>query len=498
MRISTKNRYAKNRRAGLTRRRLFARFMIAALAGAVVNLPAAADPHSDLFQPDAFRTGKSLHNRIIDLDDPLGRVCPLPASALTLGGAVDVALCRNPATRSAWAAARLQAAELGGADSALLPDLVATGSDSRAYGTRVDVNGLTVAIPENSRDAALPLTWTLYAFGGTYANIKSNRLLLDAAAYTVNSTTQQTVLNVVQAYYGVVAADAAVVAAKSAEDAYARSVQIAQALQQGGVESLADVLQAQTAYDQAVLTRVQYEYAAAAARGTLSVIIGLSADQALKLDAQPVPPIVPSFTARLADLMEQAERQRPDLASAVAQRDAAEAAVTVARAVGRPSISFQASKSGSDTPDVTNQNFTQVGIYVTVPIFTGFKVAYGVRQAQATLESSEVNVDNVRLQVTSNVWNAYYSLDSANQQLAATATLVKTADENEQVALGRYQAGVGTILDLLTAQAAAATAAQARISAELDWQNSRGQLAFALGHLSKTEPLLSEPVLPLP
>jgi outer membrane protein len=478
------------------RLRLIAPLASAALVGAVVNFPAAADPKSDLFQPDAFRTGKALQKRTSDLEDPLGRVCPLPAATLSLAAAVDVALCRNPATRSAWAAARLQAAELGGADSALLPSLSATGSESRTYGTHTDVNGDTVSTPQNTRDAALNLTWTLYDFGGTYANIRSNRLLLNAAAYTVNSTSQQTVLSVVQAYYGVVAADAAVVAAKSAEDAYARSVEIAEALQKGGAASLSDVLQAQTAYDQAVLARVQYEYAAAAARGTLSVAIGLPADQALKLDAQPIPAIVPAFTARMADLMAQAQRQRPDLAAALAQRDSAEANVTVARAVGRPTISFQANKSGSDTPGVSNQNYAQAGIYVTVPIFTGFKVAYGVRQAQAALETSEVNVDNVRLQISTSVWNAYYSLDSANQQLAATATLVKTANENQQVALGRYQAGVGTILDLLTAQAAAATAAQARISAELAWETARGQLAFALGHLSRAEPLVSEPALP--
>ena len=217
--------------ANLTRLWLFARLMVATLVGTAVTVPVAADSHSDLFQPDAFRTGKSLQKRTADLEDPLGRVCPLPAAALSLAAAVDLALCRDPLTRSAWAAARLQAAALGGADSALLPSVSATGSESRTYGTRVDVNGNTVSIPEDTRDAALALTWTLYDFGGTYANIKSNRLLLDAAAYTVNSTSQQVVLNVVQAYYGVVAADGAVVAAKSAEAAYARSVEIAEALQ---------------------------------------------------------------------------------------------------------------------------------------------------------------------------------------------------------------------------------------------------------------------------
>ncbi len=292
--------------------RLFAvRLLGAALVGAMVNLPAAADPKSDLLQPDAFHTGRALQKRTVDLEDPLGRECPLPAGALSLSAAVDVALCRNPATRSSWAAARAQAAALGGAESALLPSLSATGSESRTYGTHVDVNGNSVSTPQDTRDAALNLSWTLYDFGGISANIKSARFGLDAAADTVNSTSQQTVLNVVQSYYGVVAADAAVVAAKSAEAAYARSVEIAEALQKGGAASLSDVLQAQTAYDQAVLTRVQYEYAAASAHGTLSVAIGSPANVALKLGAQPVPASVPAFTARIADLMAQAQAAAP-------------------------------------------------------------------------------------------------------------------------------------------------------------------------------------------
>ncbi len=102
----------------------------------------------------------------------------------------------------------------------------------------------------------------------------------------------------------------------------------------------------------------------------------------------------------------------------------------------------------------------------------------------------------MRLTVTSDVWNGYYSLDSANQQLGATAILVKTANQNQDVELGRYQAGVGTILDLLTAQASAASAAQARVSAEQAWEVARGQLALALGHLSRTEPLVTDPALP--
>ena len=87
------------------------------------------------------------------------------------------------------------------------------------------------------------------------------------------------------------------------------------------------------------------------------------------------------------------------------------------------------------------------------------------------------------------VWNAYAALDSASQQLKATAALLASARENEEVALGRYQAGVGTIVDVLTAQSAAAGARQQRIGAEQAWQVARAQLALSIGRLTSAEPL---------
>ena len=92
------------------------------------------------------------------------------------------------------------------------------------------------------------------------------------------------------------------------------------------------------------------------------------------------------------------------------------------------------------------------------------------------------------MNVTLGVWNSYYSLDSANQQLGVTADRIKTADDNLQVALGRYQAGVGSTLDVLMAQTAVATAHQVRINAESGWKVARAQLAYALGRLSSAEP----------
>ena len=103
-----------------------------------------------------------------------------------------------------------------------------------------------------------------------------------------------------------------------------------------------------------------------------------------------------------------------------------------------------------------------------------------IARLQALLEASETNADEVRLGVSLGVWNAYYALDSGNQQLAATTTLTQTAADNQQVALGRYQSGVGTIIDVLTAQSAAASARLLRINAEFGWRERSWRLRSAV------------------
>src|ERR1035441_7945300 len=149
--------------------------VLTALVGIFLSLPVGADPNSDLFQPDVFRTGAALRQRTPGLADPLGRDCGPPEGAMTLSTAIDLALCRNPTTRSAWAAARQQAAALGGAQSSWLPSVSATGEESRDFGAHADATGLITSSPQNTRDAALNLSWTLYDFGARDGRITSAR-----------------------------------------------------------------------------------------------------------------------------------------------------------------------------------------------------------------------------------------------------------------------------------------------------------------------------------
>jgi outer membrane protein len=64
--------------------------------------------------------------------------------------------------------------------------------------------------------------------------------------------------------------------------------------------------------------------------------------------------------------------------------------------------------------------------------------------------------------------------------------LLSSAEQSQRVALGRYKAGVGSILDVLNAQSALAGARQQRIQSTFNWNINRAVLAEAMGSLDES------------
>jgi outer membrane protein TolC len=81
------------------------------------------------------------------------------------------------------------------------------------------------------------------------------------------------------------------------------------------------------------------------------------------------------------------------------------------------------------------------------------------------------------------VYTSYYALRTATQRDRTTAVLIASATRNEAAARARYRAGVGTILDLITAQAALASARAQQAQARWVWSSALAQLAHDVGVL---------------
>ncbi|MBS1144147.1 MAG: TolC family protein [Proteobacteria bacterium] len=400
----------------------------------------------------------------------------LPATALTAIDAVDLALCNHPQTREVWASARVQAALVGVARAGWLPNL-----DGSASATRFMLDDGSY----NRRSAALTLSWLLIDFGQRSASVDNAQQLLNAAAASQDATVQSLFLAALQTYYSAQATQAAVISATEAERSAREAFQAADARYNVGVATPADRLQAQTALSQATLNRIRAEGEARNGLGALANALGFEAQQRIVLAELPALPADWVFQKEIDALIAEAQARRPDLKAAEAQLKAAEASVDLARAQGRPTVSLAAGPTWQNNAGVVTQGGS-IGLTLNVPIFTGFDTTYRVRSAAAQADVRAAQRDRIKNQIALDVWRAYQSLTTATQSLKTSADLVASAEQSERVALGRYKAGVGTVLDLLVAQSALASARLQRIQAQLDWNVYRATLAQSMGALDYT------------
>jgi TolC family type I secretion outer membrane protein len=402
---------------------------------------------------------------------------PLPLLA-----AVDLALCNNPRTRESWATAKASAAFTGVARSAYFPELDAVGTVER---NRSRTEGVTTTTDDVT--GLVTFDYLLFDFGGRAAALDEARQSLLAADWSHNATLQAIVLDAVRAFYLYFATQENVLAAQAAEQASLQSLQAAQARKSAGTSTRADVLQAQTAYAQARLTRTDAEGQAANARGTLASTLGLPADRPLTI----VPPADLDASRlgaqALERLMETARTTRPDLLAAKSRVRAAESEVGVQESAHWPSVDLFASTRQNQLNRGVDPDAGEIGISLNLPLFTGFRTTYRVAEARGRLEEQVARRDRLENEISLDVWGSYQDLRTQEQALATTTELVASASESYEVALGRYKAGVGTVIDLLNAQSALADANAQRIAARYRWNAAKANLARAIGILEPSK-----------
>jgi outer membrane protein TolC len=192
--------------------------------------------------------------------------------------------------------------------------------------------------------------------------------------------------------------------------------------------------------------------------------------------------------AALADsvetLINQAVQRRPDLAAAQAEFEASRSQISVARASRLPSLLLngQGGRTYTTTLPQGGNNYT-FSLGLRIPLFAGFSRIYDQREAAALADAAQARASALGQQVVFQVFSSYYALQSAARRVATTQDLIASADQSSDVALARYRAGVGSVLDLLSAQSALADARAQQVLARLEWNTSLAQLAHDSGLL---------------
>lgn len=408
---------------------------------------------------------------------------------LTLPNVIDIGLSTNPLTRQSYAEARAAGAAIGSAYGKYLPQLnigVNGERESSRSGVQSTGAGGSTVRASGTNSLLIPTasaSWLLFDFGRS-ASFEFAKQGAFAASFTHNATVQTVVLTLEQAYFNYNAAKA--VASGDSLSAKEDSVNLASATAQhnAGIATISDVLQAQTTLSQEVLQLETDQGSVQTTRGSLAVAMGFPANLSYDIVAEPPDVPIEGIAASVDSLVAEAVRSRPDLASFRAQAAQAQANVGVVRGEGLPALSL----TGSDNyvfanPSSLNGNSYVAAFGISFPLFQGFQNAYNVLQAKELARAQAANAEYQRDLVINQVFTSYYNLRTATARVRSSDDLLQSAQSNYNVAIGKYKQGVGNILNVVTAQAALASARSQSAQARWTWYSSLAQLSHDAGTL---------------
>lgn len=434
------------------------------------------------------------------LNEALGQ---LQTPDVVIADLIDVALQNNPTTKETWANARAAAYGVGIAQSLLYP--TATLTEQLIYNNiQTDdtppFNNVTVApnvdqtadtgdatlLGENSNlQSNLAINYLLFDFGGRCASIEAAKQGLYRSNWTHNRQVQQVIFSVFQTYFIYMGLSAVLEARlKDVENAKV-NLQAATQLFEAGVKTKLDVLQAETSLVNAQLNVVDTEGQRKVALGALAKALGLPANAQFTVPEIPKEVELEKITAGVDKLVETAKQQRPDLIAAYSNREQRRANVVVARSAGLPIVT--ANLNFQQQNFFTNPSFNthqwSAAVLLTVPIFDGYLNRNQVKQAKEFVRASNAIISETEESVIFDVVTSYNNFQTAVESYHYSDKLVKTSEETYRAALMSYQGGIGTILDLLSAQQALINARVARIQAKTKWAIYLADIAFSTGTL---------------
>jgi outer membrane protein len=400
---------------------------------------------------------------------------------LTLAEIVDIGLRNNAATRVAWANAESAAASYGSARGEWMPTI-----DGDVTASRIKTTGTAgrVSVQQSLVNPSVSLSYLLLDLGGRTGRVEGARQRLLAAGFTHNAAIQDVVLQIEVAYFQYLANRSLLEAQRTTLQEAQANLAAAEERRRVGLATIADVLQARTAASQAQLDLQTTEGNRLTARGALALALGFPANLPYDVDTTAGGALVATLSDSVDALIASALQGRPDLAAARSEAAAAHAAVGEARSSLLPSLQVDATGGRTWATTIPNgANSYTLSLGLSIPLFNGFSRQYDLRAARFDAEAAAARSESLRQQVVFQVFSAYYSLQTSTGRVRTAGDLVASAQQSSEVARARYKAGVGTVLDLLAAQSALASARAQLVDARLTWNVSLAQLAHDAGVL---------------
>ena len=408
-------------------------------------------------------------------------VVPKTPQEITVDEAVRLALANNPSGKIAVFEFEAAKGALTSARSYRWFTISAQHKDSWTWNgeTYNKKYGYDPNFVVDSFTNSASLNWTLWSGNKIESQVSQAKLSLDSSQWGIAKARQQLKYDATDAYFKFMAArDNVKLSQESVErlERYLRDVKLQFDV---GVVAKVDVLRSEVSLAQARQTLIEAQNTYDLTMANLNNIIGLPLTTELNIKGDMG---YARYEKELAACVDAALRQRPEISQYTDAAKIAQEGITIAKSGYLPTVSavYNAGWSNDQFPGGNNYNWS-VYLLTSWTLFdsglTAGKVKQAVEGYKKAQEQLKQTVDSVQLDVRS----TYLSLKSSEQSIATSSSAVGLAEEDYKIKVIRYQAGVGTNLDVLDAQVALTTAKNNYLQAMYNFNNYRAKLDKAMG-----------------
>jgi TolC family type I secretion outer membrane protein len=411
--------------------------------------------------------------------EPSTAAVPVNGAGLRLEDAVRIALENHPRIKAAEEDIGAQRAVLGQSLAAYYPVI----TFDNFYRTSLSSGSTTTA--QEAFDffsSRANLGMTLYDFGKREGTVQSARDTLEASRYTLKTAADEVVVAVKEAYYTYLAAVALVQVEEDTVKDRELLVRQAQGFYEVGTKPKIDVARAESNLFSARANFITAQNGVKIAWATLKNAMGVE-DLSDRPSTEKLSFVPPPMT--LGEAKETAFASRPELKDLEAQRKAEDQNIAAARRGHLPDVLFDANYGRRNTSRGGNtfplQEDWTVQLSFNIPIFDGFRTTHRVQESLHNYNSIKAQEEEKKQLVALEVESNYLKVVEAEERIKATEAAAKAAKENLELANGRYQVGVGSIIEITEAQVLDTVARTNHIRALLDFKIAEAQLLKAMG-----------------
>ena len=308
-----------------------------------------------------------------------------------------------------------------------------------------------------SRDVGVSLRQMVYDHGN-FTRLKSANALSEAANFRLDSASDTLITRTSAAYFEVLVQLETLAAAEAAETALKKQFDFASKRLEVGLAPITDVHEARAQYDSARANTILARNAVEDRYQALRELTGQPITNVKGLP-EDFKPSLPESTG-VEQWVETAVANNPALKAKEFELKSAEADVGTARSGHYPTLYFGGSygdttswgRDGAGSRFSGSEGSGQIGLTLSVPIFSGGATQSGVRQALAARDITEDELTQQKRALDRNTRNAYQVLVAGISEVEARRLALVSARAAYDASQVGLEVGTRTVLDVLNNQ----------------------------------------------